>query len=339
MGNFKKIISCFKRAKILIVGDLILDEYIWGSVDRISPEAPVPVVLANKKSFMPGGAANVANNVKSLGGSVCLVGVVGEDKNKDILFSEFRKRSLDARGVFADADRPTTIKTRIIAQRQQVVRVDLELTNSISQTLCAKMANFVNKNLDRFDAIIVEDYGKGVVTSSLLKEIFPKARAKRKIITVDPKEEHFELYFGATAITPNRKEAENAIRNIKIKNNRHTLNINVDKLATDRHIDLAGRELLKYLNLEAVLITLGEDGMRLFEKNKPPFHIDTVAQEVFDVSGAGDTVIATFTLALACGATMKEAAEIANFAAGIVVGKFGVATTTQKELLSKISQT
>lgn len=336
--NFKKIISKFSRANILVVGDLILDEYIWGSVERISPEAPVPVVLANKKSFMPGGAANVANNIKTLGGKAILIGVVGQDKNKDILFSEFKKRDLDTRGIFVDGSRPTTVKTRIIASHQQIVRVDWENADSISQSLCAKIADFINRNLKKIDAIVIEDYGKGVIHSSLLKQIVPKARTKNKIVTVDPKEEHFELYFGATAITPNRKETENAIRNIKIKNATQTLNINVDKLTTNSHIDLAGKELLKFLNLEAVLITLGEHGMRLFEKNRPPFHIDTVAQEVFDVSGAGDTVIATFTLALACGASMKEAAQVANFAAGIVVGKFGVAATTQKELLRRIYQ-
>lgn len=335
-ANFKKIISKFNKANILIIGDVILDEYIWGNVDRISPEAPVPVVLATKKSFMPGGAANVANNISSLGARASLVGAVGDDKNKEIFLSELKKRDLDTNGIFADSNRPTTVKTRIIAQHQQVVRVDWEAADSIDSVLCKKMANNINKNLEKYDAIIIEDYGKGVISAPLLKQIFPAAKAKRKIITVDPKEEHFELYFGATAITPNRKETENAIRNIKIRNNRQTLSINVDKLNTDSHINLAGKELLKYLNLDAVLITLGEHGMRLFEKDKSPFHIDTVAQEVFDVSGAGDTVIATFTLALASGASMKEAAEIANFAAGIVVGKFGVATTNQKELLNRM---
>ena len=336
MKNLKKIINKFNKAKILVLGDVILDEYIGGSVDRISPEAPVPVVWANKHTFTPGGAANVANNIRSLGGGVCLVGVIGRDKNANILLSELKKRKITTKGIFADPRRHTTVKTRIIAGHQQVVRVDWEHTDSLSPKLNRKIVNFIKNRINNFDAIIIEDYGKGVINMQLLQDLIVISRSHKKIIAVDPKEEHFQYYRGVTSITPNRKELENAIINLRLKDTANRFRFDTDKLFTDKDIDSAAGEILTHLDLQSLLVTLGEGGMRLFEKNGRITHIPTVAQEVFDVSGAGDTVIATFTLALSCGASKLEAAHIANFAAGIVVGKLGTAVTTRKELLERI---
>jgi len=332
----KKIIAKFSKVKVLILGDLILDEYVWGQVERISPEAPVPVVWANKRTYVPGGAANVANNISSLQGKACIIGVTGRDKNNDILMQQLRIRNISTKGIFVEPSRHTTMKTRIIASHQQVVRVDWENKEPLSNEMNGRILNFIKKNIDSYDAIILEDYGKGVINKELIKEVVSLARAKNKIINVDPKEEHFQYYQGVTSITPNCKELENAVRNLKIKDTDNKFRINNDRLFTDKDVETAAEEILEYLNLESILITLGEHGMSLFEKNKRVTHISTVAQEVFDVSGAGDTVIACFTLALAAGASKLEAALIANFAAGIVVGKVGTAVTDKKELLEKI---
>jgi rfaE bifunctional protein kinase chain/domain len=342
MRDLKEIINNFSQAKILVVGDLILDEYIRGEVERISPEAPVPVVLQkDKPSYLPGGSANVAANLRSLGADVLLCGRVGSDHEAEILLKELKKRKINTEGIFVDKARPTIKKTRIIAGHQQVVRLDREVVEDFSKDqISQKIIQYVLDNLKDVDALIIEDYGKGVINRNFLSRICPSIRFKEKIVTIDPKEDHFDMYakLKATAITPNRKEAENAIRNIKIKDNQKILNIDFDKLDTDDKINRAGKELLKYLEIKMVLITLGEKGMRLFERNKKPYQIDTVAQEVFDVSGAGDTVISVFTLGLVAGAEPKESAVLANFAAGIVVGKFGVATTNPDELLKRIEE-
>jgi len=336
LNSLKDIISRFPGRNILVVGDLILDEFIWGDVDRISPEAPVPVVWANRRTYTPGGAANVANNIRSLDGRVTLVGVTGKDKHTGILLSELKKRKIITQGIFVEPRRHTTVKTRIIAGHQHIVRVDWEHTDSLSQKLNQKIIKFIQKNINDFDGIIIEDYGKGVINAYLLEELITLARKNKKIVTVDPKEEHFQYYRGVTSITPNRKELENAMRYLKIKDTTNRFRINTDRLFTDKDIDLAAREIIKYLDLDSLLLTLGEHGMRLFDKDGLVTHIPTVAQEVFDVSGAGDTVVATFTLALACGAKKPEAAYLANFAAGIVVGKLGTAVTNRKELLERI---
>ncbi|MCM8782855.1 MAG: bifunctional ADP-heptose synthase [Candidatus Omnitrophica bacterium] len=340
MTDYKRIIDNFSRARVMVVGDVILDEYIWGEVERISPEAPVPVVLQKGcPSYLPGGAANVAANLRSLGAEVLLCGRLGQDHEAHILFKELNKKGINIQGIFQDGERPTIKKTRIIAGHQQVVRLDREVMEDFSKDhISDKIIHFVLDNIKKVDALIIEDYGKGVINRTFLNQICPYLKKIDKIITIDPKEDHFDLYWRlkATAITPNRKEAENAIRNIKIRDNRRILRINFDKLNSDIRIDQAGRELLNYLKIRIVLITLGEHGMRLFEKNKPPYQIDTVAQEVFDVSGAGDTVISVFTLGLVSGASARQAAELANFAAGIVVAKFGVAVTTPQELLKRI---
>ncbi|MBU4346008.1 MAG: D-glycero-beta-D-manno-heptose-7-phosphate kinase [Candidatus Omnitrophica bacterium] len=336
MKGLRAIVKKFPQAKILVVGDLILDGYIWGDVDRISPEAPVPVIWAKKRTYLPGGAANAANNIRSLDGEVCLVGVSGKDENTDILFAQLRKSRINTKGIFIEPKRHTTLKTRIIAGHQQVVRVDWEHTDALPKELNQKIIRFIQKNIDGFDAIVIEDYGKGVINMYLLERLISLAHEHKKIITVDPKEEHFQYYRGVTSITPNRKELENAIRNLKIKDTTNRFQLNNDRLFTDQDIDSAAFQILKYLELDSMLVTLGEQGMKLFEKDGRMKHIPTVAQEVFDVSGAGDTVISAFTLGLCCTTAKLKAAHLANFAAGIVVGKVGTAVVTRKELLQRI---
>jgi len=320
-NRIKSLVSSFKEKKILVIGDLILDEFIWGKVSRISPEAPVPVVWAKDESFMPGGASNVANNINSLGGKAYIVGIVGNDDRAAILKGELEHRGVNVDGVFNDSQRPTILKTRVIAHQQQVVRIDHEKIEPPKESLIRKIKNYVENVIDEMDGIIVEDYGKGLITPKLLDAIVPLAKKKKKIIAVDPKEEHFSYYKGVTLITPNSSEASKAV-GFEIK----------DKSSLKR----AGHELLKKLKARIVLITLGEDGMVVFEKGKPPKKIETVAQEVFDVSGAGDTVISTYILSLLSGASPINAAHIANCAAGVVVGKVGIAVVTQDEIIDGV---
>ena len=322
MGNdsLAMLLPRLGRAKILVVGDLMLDEFVWGRVSRISPEAPVPVVWVQSESLMPGGASNVANNIRALGGEVSVVGVVGEDRWGARLISELASRKIKTSGVLK-AGRPTTVKTRVIAHHQQVVRVDREQREPLPSGMIDRLIKAIKARLDHVDAVIIEDYGKGVVTRPLLESLIPLARARKKLITVDPKQEHFDLYHGVTALTPNRAEAGEAVGL---------------ELGSDVDVRRAGEEILRRLECEGLLITLGEDGMCLFEQSGKYTMIPTVAQEVFDVAGAGDTVIATFTLALASGATMEQAARLANYAAGIVVGKLGVAVATPEELRAKL---
>ncbi len=316
----RRTLARFKDARILVIGDLILDEFIWGNADRISPEAPVPVVWAQSHSHMPGGASNVANNIASLEGKAFLCGVVGDDRNGQVLMETLRERGVHCDDVICDSLRPTTVKTRIIAAHQQVVRVDWEETRPLAEEKKDLLLKAVERRIRDVDALVIEDYGKGVITPHVLKEVLSLAKRHRKIITVDPKIEHFSLYKGVTAMTPNEKEAA-AGSGIKIK--------------TEDDVDRAGWKLLDHLRCEGVLITQGEKGMKLFSakgRKRSVVHIPTVAQEVFDVSGAGDTVISTFTLALSCGVPMVDAAKISNVAAGIVVGKVGVAVVTPAEL-------
>lgn len=323
LTKLRTIISNFNKARVLVIGDLILDEFIWGKVERISPEAPVPVVWMDTESFAPGGASNVANNIAALGGEVELVGVIGNDERGAILKSELDQRGISTAGILVDKTRPTILKTRVIAHKQQVVRIDKELTTPLNNKLISKLVNRINDRINHIDILIIEDYGKGVITSSLLKEVVPFAKRKRKIIAVDPKEDHFSLYKGVDVITPNHKEASFAT------------GINITNKKT---LDEAGKALLKKLRCDTILITLGQMGMSLFKEGLRPVHIPTLAQEIFDVSGAGDTVVGVFSLSLASGGTSVQAAHIANCAAGIVVGKVGIAVVTQDELIKRIKQ-
>ena len=319
--RLKSIISGFNQAKVLVVGDLILDEFIWGKVTRISPEAPVPVVWVDSENFMPGGASNVASNIRSLGGQVFLAGVVGDDSRADVLRTLLRKKGVDCEGVFTDKQRPTTQKTRVIAHHQQVVRIDREVVKPVSDQVLKEILGYIKERIKTVDALIIEDYGKGVIVPRLVEESVKLAKKYGKVVTVDPKETHFSYYRGVTTITPNHHEAASAV-GFPIKD--------------DASLQKAGKKLLQRLNCETALITLGENGMSLFQKGKPMIKIPTVAQDVFDVSGAGDTVISAYTVARARKASAIEAAHISNCAAGIVVGKVGVAVTTADELIQRI---
>ncbi len=323
LKRFHSIIPKLKNARILVIGDIMLDRFIWGTVSRISPEAPVPVVWARSESFMPGGASNVANNIHALGAQAHMCGVIGDDEAGRILVSELSKNGIDSEGVLVDRSRPTIHKTRIIAHQQQVVRIDKESDAVLSAKAIRRILSYAKKKIKDIDAVIIEDYGKGLVVPQMVKELIGLARRNKKIITVDPKREHFKLYNNVTIITPNLSEAEKA-SGIRIKDK--------DSLKA------AGEKLIKLLKAEAVLITLGEDGMALFEKGKGSVCIPTVAQEVYDVSGAGDTVIGVFTLARVAGAKMEEAAHIANIAAGVVVGKVGIGVCTVDELRKHLGQ-
>lgn len=319
-SKLKKIVSNFSHKKILVIGDLILDRHIFGNVNRISPEAPVPVVWAKSEKFRAGGAANVGVNLIDLGAKATLSGLIGQDNFGKQLHSLLSKKKLNMNFIFKDKKRRTTLKTRIIAHHQQVVRVDWESTNDFSKKLVRTILDKLKNNLNKFDAIILEDYGKGMINPFLVKELVSFCAKNDKIITVDPKEDHFQYYQGVTALTPNLSEAQIAA-GIKAKDNKDIQNI--------------GQKILKDLKPKMLLLTLGEDGMLLFEKDKKK-HIPTAALEVYDVTGAGDTVISVFTLALSAGASGYEAAQIANLAAGSVVGKLGAATTNQKELIKII---
>ncbi|HCI45426.1 MAG TPA: D-glycero-beta-D-manno-heptose-7-phosphate kinase [Candidatus Omnitrophica bacterium] len=338
MTQLQSIISKFHRKKIMVIGDIILDQYIQGHVSRLSPEAPVPVVVQEKSFYTPGGAANVAHNLCGLAARAVLVGRVGNDPEGKILLRELRSKGIDTRGIVIDKTLPTICKTRVIAQHQQVVRIDREkMEDTPNKPVFEKIMNFVRQTLESCDAVILSDYGKGLITPQLVNFVRDLALTKKKIITIDPKVEHFSYYRNVTAITPNLKETENAIRNIKITSTMpEKLAIHFDRLCDNVHIDSAGKELARYLNLDCLLITLGEHGMRLFERQKAPVVIKTKAKEVYDVSGAGDTVIAAFTLGLSAGAQKKEAADLANLAAGIVVGKLGSVAVTKEELLEAV---
>ncbi len=313
----------FAGQDILVVGDLILDEFLWGKVDRISPEAPVPVVAVISENFIPGGAANVASNISSLKGCAHIIGLIGSDEKGQLLKEKLQKNGNCTDGIIIDKTRQTTLKTRILAHHQQVVRVDRETIRDIPLNLLKKIKDAVESEIARCRAVIIEDYGKGVITSDVIKYIVSLALKKNIPVIVDPKEYNFEFYKNVTSITPNQFEAGNAA-NIKITDG--------------RTLEIAGRKILKMLNSESVLITLGGNGMCLFQKKSSPVHIPTVVREVFDVTGAGDTVVAVFTLAVASGYGLLDAARISNFAAGLVVGKIGVATTTVDEIEKSITR-
>jgi D-beta-D-heptose 7-phosphate kinase/D-beta-D-heptose 1-phosphate adenosyltransferase len=304
----------------------MLDQFIWGSVSRISPEAPVPVVEFNRESFMPGGAANVARNLTALSIPTELFGAVGCDTAAAELKRLLAEQQVGCGGLVACETRPTSMKTRIVAHQQQVVRIDRENRDGLNEKLTRQILGRLRKQLPRAAAVIVGDYGKGVVTQPLLNELKALCRERGVWVSLDPKPVHNLNLGSLSLITPNRKEAFE-LANLEDDTR------NEDPLA-DANLMLVAERLLKELRPAVLLITLGELGMLLCQRGLKPFHIPTLAQEVFDVSGAGDTVIATFTLAVAAGASPLEAAIISNHAAGIVVGKVGTATISPDELLA-----
>ncbi len=326
LKRLRQIIDRAGSKRILVIGDLMLDEFVWGKVGRISPEAPVPVVEVTGESFFPGGAANVARNLREFVDKVAVIGLVGKDRSGQQLRDLLAQRKIDISDTVEDEDFRTIVKTRIIARHQQVVRVDREKVTAPSAKQIAAVVAAVRKRLANLDAIIFEDYGKGFLARDLIGPIAREARAVKKVVTADPNPHNLIDWSGMTAVKPNRAEAFLAAG---IPNRDAGL-------PPKKDVDLvrAGKELLQKWGTQYLLVTLGEHGVMFFEKGKHPHHIPTRARDVFDVSGAGDTAIAMFTLALVCNATPLEAAQIANQASAVVVGKLGTATVTRDELIS-----
>lgn len=314
--DLKKILDNFKNIKIGVVGDLMLDDYIYGSVDRISPEAPVPVVNVLEDKFVLGGAANVVNNLASLGAQTICFGVIGNDSNGDRLMGAFSDKNIDVSGLIRSKDRTTIVKRRVIGGNQQLLRIDWEDITPISTFLEYALLKNIESKIDELDAVILSDYDKGVLTPMVAKEIVKMCRERGKIVTVDPKPKNAVNYTGATSITPNRKEALECLG-----------------LKRSDDMEAVGRELKAKLQFDNLLLTRSEEGMSLFLDNDEVVTIPTFAKEVYDVTGAGDTVISVFTLAGASGVSWHEAAKIANTAAGVVVGKMGTSTVTKDEIL------
>ncbi|MGA2515445.1 MAG: D-glycero-beta-D-manno-heptose-7-phosphate kinase [Thermodesulfobacteriota bacterium] len=326
--KLESILKRFPRVKLLVVGDIMMDRSIFGKVSRISPEAPVPVIIAEAEDFNLGGAANVAHNIRSLGGAVSLCGIVGDDENGRKMYRRIAEGGIQTQGIFFEQGRQTTVKTRIIAHHphyQQLVRVDRETTDHPRASTFRNLSKFLTEKMEDFDGVVFSDYGKGLLTRKLIQTIISRARQSRKLIMVDPKVKNFFFFKGATVITPNTNEASEASR-IPV-----TDQVSVEKI---------GRSLLKRLKCNALVITQGEKGMTIFEPHQKPYPVPTVAKEVYDVTGAGDTVIGTMALALGTGlhVSVKDAASLANYAAGIVVGKVGTAIVSNQELLKVIRE-
>jgi rfaE bifunctional protein kinase chain/domain len=318
----RALVAAMHDKRVLVVGDLMLDEFVWGRVSRISPEAPVPVVEVTGRSFHLGGAGNVAANLRALGGRSVLAAVVGEDAAGERVRAALDAEGVVSRLVDAGAERRTTLKTRVIAHGQQVVRTDQEDTGDVPRALESALVASVRRELADASALVVSDYQKGVVTAGLLRRILPLARRRRVPVLVDPKPRHFRLYRGVDVVTPNQLEAEQ---------------VTGLRISGPQELAAAGRRILAMLQCRAVLITRGEHGMSLFESGKAPRHVPAAAREVFDVTGAGDSVIAALALALAAGAPLVEAAAIANATACVVVGKLGTAQAQPSELLAALA--
>jgi D-beta-D-heptose 7-phosphate kinase/D-beta-D-heptose 1-phosphate adenosyltransferase len=317
----EQLTAGFAGRRMLVLGDLMLDEFIWGRVRRISPEAPVPVVEVERETLVLGGAGNVAANLVALGARPVPLGVVGPDANAERMRDAFREIGVASEGLIVDAARATTLKTRIIAHNQQVVRADRESRALISSAIEDAVIARFTAALDAADAVVVSDYRKGLLTSRVLAETLQAARRRDIPVCLDPKLRSFASYQPVSVITPNHQEAAEAA-GLEIEDEAGLIE--------------AGRRLLAAIDCRAVLITRGEAGMALFTDGGEVTRIPTVAREVYDVTGAGDTVIATLALALATGATFAEAAMLANHAAGVVVGKVGTATVTRDELLARM---
>ncbi len=307
--------------RIAVVGDVMVDRYYWGKVSRVSPEAPVPVVEVDSESIRPGGAANVANNIQTLGGVPVLVGLVGNDHAGVTLTDILKERGLETDGIVVDAGRPTTIKTRVIAHGQHVVRIDNESRADCPEHLRFRIIDAVKYGIHNLQGIVVEDYNKGVVTREIIAELIGIARKYHIPITVDPKFNNFLEYRNVTVFKPNRREVEEVLGG---------------RLKTTGEVESAGKKLLEMLGAENILLTRGEEGMTLFETGGAVTHFRTMATNVQDVSGAGDTVISTLTRALVAGASIREAAALANCAGGIVVGEVGIVPVQSEQLKAAV---
>jgi len=310
-------LGAFSQLRVLVAGDFMLDEYLWGRVERINPEAPVPVVEVQRETRTLGGAGNVVNNLAAMGAQVEVLGLVGEDHPGELLRQELARLGVSAAGLFTDPRRRTSRKTRVMAGSQQVVRIDRETRNPVSPQVAESARECLEARLPALDALILSDYGKGALTPFFLQELIRRARDRGLPVVVDPKGADYTRYAGATVITPNRQEAQLAAGR---------------DLETWEDLAAAGRDLVNRLSLDFLLITLGPDGMALFDRSGPPTHIPARPREVFDVSGAGDTVAAVIALALAQWRDPLLAAALANIAAGVVVGKVGTAPVFRGEL-------
>jgi len=317
-----KILDNFRGKKILVIGDIMLDKYIWGDVSRISPEAPVQVVNVLRETYEAGGAANVANNISALSGDALMIGITGNDDARKILVEELRKKNIDVNGVLIDKDKPTTQKVRILGKSQQLLRVDYENKEHVHEIIENSIISFVEKNIKNIDVVVISDYAKGVLTPKVSKKIIDISKQNKKIIIVDPKPKHREFYKDVDLITPNNAEASE---------------MSGIEDGSDETIIEIGNKLMKSSNTN-VLITRGEKGMSMFEKSGSVTHIPTNAKEVYSLIGAGDTVVATIALALASGADFKEAAVLSNIAAGIKVGKIGTASVSVEEIKKEIEK-
>ncbi|MCD6272280.1 MAG: D-glycero-beta-D-manno-heptose-7-phosphate kinase [Deltaproteobacteria bacterium] len=310
-------IEAFNRCRVLVIGDLMIDEYLWGKVDRISPEAPVQIVSVTKKEFTLGGAGNVVNNIVSLGAKVSVIGVVGTGPDGYLLLKQFEELGVDISGIVQQKGRTTTKKTRIIAANQHVLRIDRETKEELSDNTAGFIAAFIEEKIPDVDVVLISDYGKGVITRGLLSGLLSVAKKYRKIVIADPKGLDYSKYSGMSLLTPNKKEAA-LVAGLEI----------IDEPTLYK----AGEKILEKIAVERLLITCGKDGMVLFDRDKKPDKIMAEARQVYDVSGAGDTVLAVLGLATAIGESFENSAYIANKAAGIVVGKMGTATVSQEEL-------
>lgn len=317
ISDYLKILQQCSGKRVAIVGDLMLDRYVWGKVSRVSPEAPVPVVDVIQESDRLGGAANVANNIKSLGGVPIVFGVVGNDGNGKVLKNLFATESFDTSGIVCDSSRPTTVKLRVIAHQQHVVRIDNEKKDALNESIEKELLQILESNIHNIDGIILEDYNKGVITQNLLQNIISLAVKHNKIISVDPKFSHFFSYKNVTLFKPNLKEIEEAFGR---------------KIYSDEEVIEIGKELLHKLHAHNILVTRGEQGMTLIQAQGGVHHIPTRALHIADVSGAGDTVIATSTLAMAAGASVLQSAILANHAAGVVCGEVGAVPISKADL-------
>jgi D-glycero-beta-D-manno-heptose-7-phosphate kinase len=307
----------FARSRVLVLGDLIVDHYIWGKVHRISPEAPVPVVHVQSESYRLGGAANVYHNILTLGGQAELCGVVGADMDGKQLLRQLRQASAGHAGIIVDAGRPTIKKTRVVAHNQQIVRFDVESGQPISMKVERKILKYLSRRMSEVSCVVISDYAKGLVTRSLVTQVRALADQCHVPVIVDPKVEHMSYYTGVTVVTPNHLEAMQAAGFVP------TQRIPIEEI---------GFALQERLQCETVIVTRGEEGMSGFQHDGRSWTIPAVARQVYDVTGAGDTVVSTLSLAISAGATLPEAAVLANHAAGIVVGLVGTATVSRKQL-------
>ncbi|MFC1839963.1 D-glycero-beta-D-manno-heptose-7-phosphate kinase [Thermodesulfobacteriota bacterium] len=314
-------INKFPSTRILVIGDIILDEYVWGDVSRISPEAPVPVVNIMDETRRLGGAANVLNNIISLGGQAILCGVTGDDESGKYITEQIENSGITPEGIITDQSRCTSVKTRVIAHNQQVVRFDRETKKPAGPDIIKKLKKTIKDNLKKIDAIIIADYGKGVISSKLIRAIKKLISGTGIILAVDPKIENFKYYQEVDIVTPNHHEAGSFCR---------------FEITDEESLIRAGNYILDKIKCKSVLITQGKDGMTLFEAGSNPSHIPTVAMKVFDVSGAGDTVISALSMGLAAGMNRQSAALISNFASGIVVGEVGTSTVSAEDLKTAI---